>query len=73
MPIGSNPRGMTVQPGERHWETFVDLCRHVGATGNVVTDADVAALSFEAGATFVTADRGFTRFPGVRVQHPMDD
>jgi predicted nucleic acid-binding protein len=62
-----------VTPGERHWSVFADLCRAVGATGDVVLDAFLAALAIEQGATWVTADRGFARFPGLRWEHPLDD
>lgn len=59
-------------PGERHWPLFVDLCRGVDARGNLVPDAFLAALALESNATFVTADLGFRRFPGLRVQHPLE-
>ena len=33
----------------------------------------ISAVAVENGATFMTADRGFTRFPGLKVGHPLDD
>jgi toxin-antitoxin system PIN domain toxin len=60
-----------VRPGERHWELFAGLCRTVGARGNVVPDAFLAALAIEQGATWVTHDRGFARFPGLRWTTPL--
>lgn len=42
-----------------------------GATGNRVTDAALAAISLEQGATFVTADHGFARYEGRRVDIPV--
>jgi uncharacterized protein len=71
--LRSSPATAPLQPGDRHWGIFTDLCRHVGATGNVVPDAYLAAFAVENGATFVTADRGFTRFPGLKVGHPLED
>lgn len=71
--LRDSPTIVPVQPSDRHWEIFVDLCRQVGATGNVVPDAYLAAMAIESGATFVTADRGFTRFPGLSVRHPLSD
>lgn len=70
--LRSSPAAITVEPGERHWELFVGLCRTVGARGNLVPDAYLAALAVEQGATWISADRGFSRFPGLRWQHPLD-
>jgi toxin-antitoxin system PIN domain toxin len=67
-----SPAASYVTPGERHWGIFIDLCQAVGARGNVVPDASLAALAIEQGATLVTADRSFGRFPGLRWQHPLD-
>jgi toxin-antitoxin system PIN domain toxin len=42
------------------------------ATGNLVHDAHIAALLFEHGvAEFLTADRDFHRFEGLRVRDPF--
>lgn len=61
-----------VEPGARHWDIFTQLCEMVGATGNVVPDAYLAAIAMEVGAKWVTADRGFGRFPGLQWEHPLD-
>jgi hypothetical protein len=71
--LRAGPACLRLAPGERHWSIFADLCRRAGATGNRVPDAYLAALAIEHGATWVTADRGFARFPGLRWQHPLDD
>jgi len=60
-----------VAPGERHWDIFGRLCREGGATGNLVPDAWLAALAIEWGCEFVTTDRDFARFPGLRWRHPL--
>lgn len=59
-------------PGERHWSIFVDLCRQIGARGNQVPDAYLAAMAIEQGATWVSADRGFAGYPGLRWVHPLE-
>jgi len=59
-------------PGPRHWEIFARLCRKIGARGNRVPDAFLAALAIESGSEWMTADRGFARFPGLRWRHPLD-
>lgn len=70
--LRASPAAQPIHPGDRHWEIFADLCRRVAATGNVIPDAFLAALAIEHGATWVTADRSFGRFPGLRWQHPLD-
>lgn len=70
--IRTSPSVVALQPGARHWTIFERLCTAVGARGNVVPDAFLAALTIEAGATWYTADRGFTRFPELDVTHPLD-
>jgi toxin-antitoxin system PIN domain toxin len=63
---------VAVEPGPRHWEIFTRLCRRVGAKGNHVPDAWLAALAIESGSEWLTSDRGFARFPGLRWRHPLD-
>lgn len=66
------PSAVTVRPGEDHWALFSSLVREAGARGSAVPDAALAALAIEHGATWVTTDRGFARFPGLRWVHPLD-
>ena len=68
--VRSSPSTIAVGPGDRHWAIFTGLCRDTAARGNTVPDAYLAAMAIEQGATWVTADRGFARFPGLRVEHP---
>ena len=67
------PATLRVRPGTQHWSIFTDLCRQGQARRHLVPDAYLAALAVEQGATWVTTDRGFSRFPGLRVGHPLDD
>ncbi len=71
--LRGSPAALTVAPGERHWEIFTELCRRIGAKGNAVPDAYLAALAIEQAATWITADRGFARFPGLRWSAPLDE
>lgn len=64
--IRSSPTAVMIEPGERHWQIFTDLCRQLGARGNTIPDAYLAALAIEQGATWVSADRGFAGYPGLR-------
>lgn len=59
-------------PGPDHWQVFTDLCRKVGAKGNLVPDAYHAAVAMEFGCEWISLDRGFSRFPGLRWRHPLD-
>ena len=60
-----------VEPGARHWNIFTDLCREGAATGNLIQDAWLAAIAVEAGCEWITTDRDFARFPGLRWRPPF--
>ena len=60
------PNSVAVEPGERHWAIFADLCIRTKARGNLVPDAWLAALAIEHGCEWVTLDRDFAQFPGLR-------
>jgi toxin-antitoxin system PIN domain toxin len=70
--VRGQPNCVLLAPGERHWEIFVELCVKAGARGNLVPDAYLAALAIEHGCEFITTDRDFARFPGLRWRHPLD-
>lgn len=65
------PNAVPVSPGPRHWSIFHRLCSNAGAKGNLVPDAFLAALAIESGSEWITTDRGFSRFPGLRWRHPL--
>jgi len=69
--IRTRPNAVPVRPGERHWTIFARLCRQAGARGNLIPDAYLAALAIESGCEWVTTDRDFARFPGLRWRHPL--
>lgn len=69
--LRTQPNCVIVSPGERHWQIFSRLCRSVDAKGNTVPDAYLAALATESGSEWLSADRGFARFPGLRWRHPL--
>jgi hypothetical protein len=60
------PHCQLVEPGERHWDIFRRLCVETGTRGPDVTDAWYAALAIEWGCEWVTFDRDFLRFPGLK-------
>jgi toxin-antitoxin system PIN domain toxin len=61
-----------LHPGERHWSLLRQLLVNSQARGDLVTDAHLAALAIEHGATVCTTDRDFARFPGLRWQNPLE-
>ncbi len=64
------PHCQIVEPGERHWSIFERLCRETRTFGNPVTDAWYAALAIEWGCEWITFDRDFGRFPGLKWSTP---
>ncbi|HVB14765.1 MAG TPA: type II toxin-antitoxin system VapC family toxin [Candidatus Dormibacteraeota bacterium] len=69
--LQSHRLAVVLRPGTRHWGLFVDLARAVQARGNLLQDAYLAALAIESGSEWVTADRDFSRFPGLAWRHPL--
>lgn len=70
--LRDQPNCVIINPGPRHWEIFRRLCAIGGIKGNLVPDAYLAALAIESGSDWVTTDRDYHRFPGLRVRHPLD-
>ena len=70
--IRDHPNCVVLRPGFRHWGIFSDLCQSTGAVGNAVADAYHAALAIEHGCEFMTTDKSFGKFPGLRWRHPLD-
>ena len=60
------PNCQIVEPGERHWGIFERLCRETDTRGARVTDAWFAALAIEWGCEWITLDRDYARFPGLK-------
>lgn len=48
-----------------------DLVRNHELRGNLIADAQLAALAIEHGVAVVSADTGFARFPSVRWINPL--
>jgi uncharacterized protein len=64
------PHCQVVEPGARHWEIFKRLCIETNTRGPTVTDAWYAALAIEWGCEWITFDRDYARFPGLRWRSP---
>jgi toxin-antitoxin system PIN domain toxin len=68
--IWTAPPSVAVHPGPMHWAFFRRLCIDAEAKGNLVPDAYLAALAIEQGARWVSSDRDFARFDGLRWELP---
>ena len=65
-----SPSVRILNPGDRFWAMLGKAVRDAAATGNLVFDAQVAALCRESGVSaLLTEDRDFDRFPGLRTEH----
>ena len=62
------PRVRILHPGERHAPVLEDLLSALGSAGNLTTDAHLAALCIEHGATLASFDRDFLRFEGLEFE-----
>jgi toxin-antitoxin system PIN domain toxin len=62
----NQPHCRLIEPGERHWEIFRRLCTETNTRGGDTTDAWYAALAIEWGCEWVTFDRDFLKFSGLR-------
>ena len=69
----AQPNTQLLQPGARTWKLLTRLCEEGQAKGAMVMDAHLAALALEHGASIATADRDFTRFPGLKLINPARD
>lgn len=60
------------QPTEQHWTVLQTMLRAGHATGNLVSDAHLAALAVEHNCTLCSTDADFGRFPGLKWQNPLE-
>jgi toxin-antitoxin system PIN domain toxin len=66
-----HPNATLLVPRERHWDIFEALCRKANAMGNLLQDAWFAALAIESGCEWVTTDRDYARFDGLKWRTPF--
>jgi len=66
----ARPNCIVIEPGERHWQIFQRLCIEADVRGPMVGDAYFAALAIEWGCEWITLDRDYARFPGLKWSVP---
>jgi toxin-antitoxin system PIN domain toxin len=67
----AHPRATAVEPGPRHAAILEQMVVEGQAVGALISDAVLAALAIEHGATLASTDRDFARFPGLRWVNPL--
>lgn len=65
------PQAVVVSAGLGHWEVLQRLLSEGKISGGLVSDAHLAALTMEHGATLFTTDRDFSRFPNLKFKNPI--
>ena len=65
------PNVRVLAPEDRHWFLLRRMLVEGQASGALVSDAVIAALTMECGGVLHTADRDFARFPGLRWVNPL--
>lgn len=65
------PAAMVVEPTPRHLDVLAGLLAETGTSGNLVTDAHLAALAIEYAAVVMSYDADFGRYRGVRWEQPQ--
>lgn len=66
------PAVSVLQPGERYWEILRALLLEARAEAALVSDAALAALAIEHGATLCSTDRDFRRFKQLKLRNPIE-
>jgi toxin-antitoxin system PIN domain toxin len=67
------PQVVIVEPGDRYWGILREQLAQAKVSGPLVTDASLAALALEQGATLCTTDRDFLRFSALKRLDPTQD
>ena len=67
----AQPAVTVIHPTNRHAAVLRDLLAPLGAAGNLTSDAHLAALAIEHGATLYSSDNDFARFDGLRWIDPL--
>lgn len=67
----AHPMTTVLHPGDEHWSILRGLIDTAGAAGNLTTDAHLAALAIEYGATLYSSDTDFDRFASLKVANPL--
>ncbi len=67
------PNVRVISPGDEHWILLRRMIVEGRASGALISDAQLAALTMEYGGVLYTTDRDFARFPGLRWANPRSE
>lgn len=67
----AQPSVTILSPSDRYWDLLNGLVVEAKVSGPLVTDAALAALAIENGATLCSTDRDFRRFRGLKLLDPL--
>lgn len=70
--LRDQPAHVAIAPGFQHLELLQKLCEDSDATGDLIPDAQLAAIALEHACEVVSFDRDFARFAAVRWVHPAE-
>ena len=65
------PNVRLLAPGDDYWSVLKRMIVEGSASGSLISDAEMVALTIENGGVLYTADRDFARFPGLRWKNPL--
>lgn len=66
------PPVILVGPADHYWPLLKQQLIDAQVSGPLVTDAALASLAIEQGATLCTTDRDFARFRGLKLLNPLE-
>ncbi len=66
----AHAKTVVVDCGPNHWKVFRDLVVRSGVYGPSITDAFLASLAIEHGATLCSCDAGFRRYAELSLEIP---
>jgi len=66
------PQAILVSPSDDYWALLKIQLLEAQVSGALVTDAALASLAMEQGATLCTTDRDFARFRGLKLLNPLE-
>ena len=68
--LRAQPAHIMVAPGAQHLGLLEQLCRDAEASGDLIADAQLAAIALEHAAELVSFDRDFARFDALSWHKP---
>jgi uncharacterized protein len=68
--LRDRPQHIVLGPGPRHLEILERVCHEADVTGDLIPDAQLAAIAAEHACELVSFDRDFARFPRLDWSRP---